>query len=242
MKLSPTDIAVVDRIRENADIGIEKLSRSIRELGQLYPVLIDSDDRLIDGARRLRACELLGIDVECKKVIHLDDAILHLKAERDTNDTAVPFTKSEAVELGKRLELLEKPKAKERQGTRTDIEEHSGKLPESSKGDTRDKVAAAVGMSGKTYEKAKAVVEAAAKPGAPTEVKQAKEQMDRTGKVDPAYKTVARWEQGASQLLPVSDHSDADSESDNLFTLKQTWKKSSKKDRGKFLSWAKDQK
>lgn len=52
--------------------------------------------------------------------------------------------------------------------------------------------------------------------------------------------TVTRWEQGASQLPTVSDHRDADAESDNLFTLKQTWKKSTKKDRTLFLAWTKE--
>jgi len=47
--------------------------------------------------------------------------------------------------------------AKERQGMRTDLE-HSGKLPKS---DSRETIAATVGVSGKTYEKAKAVYEAA---------------------------------------------------------------------------------
>lgn len=67
-----------------------------------------------------------------------------------------------------------------------------GKLPPraESSGKTRDKAAEAVGMSGRTYEKAKAVVEAAAEPDAPPEVKEAAAEMDRTGKVDPAFQVV----------------------------------------------------
>ena len=56
----------------------------------------------------------------------------------------------EAVALGLDLEKLEQPAASKRQGTRTDLE-HSGNLPESSRGDTRDKVGPAVGMSGRNY-------------------------------------------------------------------------------------------
>ena len=52
---------------------------------------------------------------------------------------------------------LERPKAKARELEGTNqYTEPSGKLPEASTGDTRDKVGKAVGMSGKTYEKAKA--------------------------------------------------------------------------------------
>lgn len=54
--------------------------------------------------------------------------------------------------LGGKLEAIEAPKAKERQGTRTDLQ-HPGKFPESPKtAETRDVVGAAVGVSGKTPE------------------------------------------------------------------------------------------
>jgi len=62
-------------------------------------------------------------------------------AERDENVCRLDFTPSEAVALAGRLEALERPKAKERQGKRTDLQ-HSGKLPESSKGDNRCSTAA----------------------------------------------------------------------------------------------------
>ena len=65
----------------------------------------------------------------------------------------------ELLEWGGRLESLQKPKAKARKGARTDTP--AGKLPAGSAGDTRDKVASALGISGKTYEKAKAVKAAA---------------------------------------------------------------------------------
>ncbi len=77
------------------------------------------------------------------------------------------FTPSEWVDIGQAVEKIEKEKAKEREreGGRAGGK-GSGNLPEASKGDARDKVARAVGTSGRTYEKAKAIVEAAkAKPG-----------------------------------------------------------------------------
>jgi ParB family chromosome partitioning protein len=64
------------------------------------------------------------------------------------------LTPSEAVSIGRPIEELKRKEAKGRQGTRTDLPQHSGKLPESDKGDTRDKIGPAVGMSGRTYEKA----------------------------------------------------------------------------------------
>lgn len=60
------------------------------------------------------------------------------------------------------------------------------------KGETRAKVADALGVSHETLRKTRAVVDAAAKPDAPPEVKQAKESMDQTGKVDPAVVVEAK--------------------------------------------------
>jgi len=66
----------------------------------------------------------------------------------------------DAVALGLDLEAIEKPKAKERhkQGSSRGGK-GGGKLPQPSE-KTRDAVGAGVGMSGKTYERAKAVTEA----------------------------------------------------------------------------------
>lgn len=64
---------------------------------------------------------------------------------------------SEAVALGAELEAIEKPKAKARM---VDAHASPGNLPEQ-KASVRDVVAPAVGMSPRTYEKAKAVVAAA---------------------------------------------------------------------------------
>ena len=59
------------------------------------------------------------------------------------------FLPSEAVEIVKILEPMEKKEAKERQGTRTDLQ-LVGKFPTSKKVQTRDKLGQAVGMSGRT--------------------------------------------------------------------------------------------
>ena len=69
--------------------------------------------------------------------------------------------------IAKSLERFLKKEAKQRQvqGSSTSGKgkkaSASGKFPEPIIGDTRDKVGETVGLSGKTYEKAKAVVKAA---------------------------------------------------------------------------------
>lgn len=63
-------------------------------------------------------------------------------------------TATEKWNEGKAIQVIEERKAKERQGTRTDIRET---FPESDKGRTRDKIAESIGISGKTWEKLDAI-------------------------------------------------------------------------------------
>lgn len=82
-------------------------------------------------------------------------------------------------------------------------------------GRVRDQVAKATGMSGRTLEKARHVVEIAKDPTVPEPVREAAREaqaaMDRTGKVDPAFKKVRAAEE-ALAAKPVRDHIEADGE------------------------------
>ena len=181
------EISVHQRSRK--DMGdIESLATSIDDLGLLQPVVVDSEKRLISGERRLRACKSLKRDtIPAHVITTVDEAVDRLKAERDENTCRKPFAPSEAVALGQQLEKLEAKAAKARQGTRTDLQEKqlSGKLPRSTE-KARDKVGASVGMSGRNYEKAKAVIES----GNETAIAL----MDDTGKIDRAYREVTKAE------------------------------------------------
>jgi ParB family chromosome partitioning protein len=178
--------------RTRKDMGdIAGLAKSIEEVGLLHPVVIDAKNNLIAGERRLRAVKKLGWDtVPAHVVDYLDEATSLLIAERDENTCRKEFTPSEAVVIGRRLTQLQKPKAEEKQksgkgddgsggrGKKKNLMENCHKVSST----TRDKVGQAVGMSGKTYEKAKAVVESGDE--------EAIAEMDATGKVDPAFKKV----------------------------------------------------
>lgn len=172
------------RIRK--DLGdLSSLKASIEDQGLLQPILIRSDGSLIAGARRLAACRSLGwseIPVHIRD--DLEGAVALLKAERDENIEREDFTVSEKVELGRRLEELERPAAAERKARPGQARDENFSGQEAT-GSTRDKVGAAVGMSGVTYQRAKAVV-TAAETGLPEAVA-IKEEMDRTGKVKPAF-------------------------------------------------------
>jgi ParB family transcriptional regulator, chromosome partitioning protein len=53
------DIKIGDRFRK--DLGdIKTLASSIQEIGLLQPKVVNQDNELIAGQRRLEACKLLG--------------------------------------------------------------------------------------------------------------------------------------------------------------------------------------
>jgi N6-adenosine-specific RNA methylase IME4 len=181
-------IVVGDRHRR--ELGdLDALAASIRDVGLLQPLVVTPDKRLVAGARRLAAVKALGwTSVPVRVADGLTDAVRLLRAERDENTCRKDFAPSEAVAIGKALEELERPEAERRKAaTRNTGESRPGKLPQrDGKGRTRDKVAEAVGMSGRTYEKAKEVVEAAA--AEPAKYGRLQEDMDRIGRVDGVYR------------------------------------------------------
>jgi len=80
-------------------------------------------------------------------------------AERDENTCRKDLLPTEAVALGAAIEAVESKAAKQRQAVagpstgKGKKRSACGKLPQAVKGKTREKVAAAVGMKARTYEK-----------------------------------------------------------------------------------------
>ena len=205
MNLSIDDIVVGERRRK--DMGdLSGLAHSIADIGLLHPIVVTPDRALIAGERRLEACKLMGWDtIEATIATDLDGAMRALKAERDENTCRKDFAPSEAVALGDVLEAIEEQAAKERQcehgNTAPGKQKNTGgNLPQVN-GKTRDKVGAAVGMSGKTYEKAKKVI--AASKEHPERFADIAKAMDKTGNVDRAFKAV-RQEQHRAEIKSVT--------------------------------------
>lgn len=186
--MNPASINLGDRFRK--DLGdIDDLVQSIRDIGLLQPLVVDPDNNLIAGQRRLAACRKLGMeDVPVIVVRGLQEAALHIQAERDENTCRKAMTPSELVAIGMALEELERPKARARmadggRGVRPNIPS-----------DTREIVGKALGISGPTYQRAKAVVKAAQEEQAPESVRdvarEALARMDAGGGVESAFNKV----------------------------------------------------
>lgn len=138
--------------RFRKDFGdIPALAESIKELGLLQPIGIDSGYRLVFGERRLKAFQHLGRDTIPARFVNLDSL---LKGEYAENEFRKDFTVSERVEIGKALEG-------ELQGRvgNPELRPIGEKIPELPQGRTRDLAAKAAGFgNGKTYEQAKKAI------------------------------------------------------------------------------------
>ena len=176
--------------RHRKDLGdIAGLARSITAVGLLHPVVVTADLLLVAGARRLAACRSLGwVTVPACIVDNLTEARDLLRAEAAENRERKQLTPSEGWNLAETLRPLEEKEATERQGARTDLQPCANLAP----GKTRDKVAEPTGMGHTTLAKTGVVVQAA--EADPETFSALVDEMDRTGKVDRAYREVKRAE------------------------------------------------
>src|SRR4051812_6165817 len=111
-----TAIRVGKRHRQHVG-DVRSLAASIARLGLLHPVVVDTNGRLVAGARRLAAVRSLGWrDVPVRVVRSLTDAAQALRAERDENTERKQFLPSEMVAIARALEPIERAEAKARQG------------------------------------------------------------------------------------------------------------------------------
>lgn len=186
-----SQIIIGNRTRKHLG-DIQQLADSISSIGLLHPIVVTSDNRLIAGYRRIMAYKLLGKDEIPHTVANSLDGLLVTLAEQHENTCRLDFTPSEAVEIGRAVEPLEREAAKERQKL-AGQNYGNGKLASEkfseANGNALDKVATIAGMSRPTYAKAKTVVEAAEEM---PELVYIVKEMDETGKVDRAIKELRR--------------------------------------------------
>ena len=97
-ELPPDQVKVAeDRPRQRKDLGdVEKMVESIERYGQILPIIIDRDNQLVAGGRRLAACLLAGRNVRaCYK--DTVDPLLLRELELEENIQRKALTPSEEV-------------------------------------------------------------------------------------------------------------------------------------------------
>lgn len=111
MKIAIDRIIVNEETRIRQDPGnIAPLENSIRKVGLLNPILVDENDTLVAGFRRLAACRNLGWEEIEVNVVSFDgDLLKMLDAEVDENLFRKDFTQEEieSIEI-RRREILRK--------------------------------------------------------------------------------------------------------------------------------------
>jgi N6-adenosine-specific RNA methylase IME4 len=194
-----TSMAIADikvGTRHRKDMGdIPGLAETIRHVGLLHPIVVRPDGTLIAGGRRLAAFKYLErTDIPVTVV----DLAAIARGEYVENTERKDFTWSEAVEIKRALEPMEKAAAKERQlsGLKKGKESRPGNLPGREKGEARDKAAKATGKKARSLAKAEAVVQAA--EAEPEKFGKLVEDMDRTGRVDGPHKRLKVIKQAAA--------------------------------------------
>jgi N6-adenosine-specific RNA methylase IME4 len=158
---------------------IESLAANIADIGLLHPIVITPNGELIAGQRRIKACELLGWTSVPVHVVDIDSIA---RGELAENACRKDFTPSELVAIARTVEQRERELARERMTL--------GKISTGSTGKTRDKIAAPLGVSGRTLEKARAIVEAA--EAEPEKFGHFIGELDRHRGVDRAYRALRR--------------------------------------------------
>lgn len=109
MKIDIDRIKVDEASRIRRDTGdLSELQNSIKEVGLINPILIDEQDRLIAGYRRLCACRKLDWkEIEVNVVVLEDDELKMLEAEAAENMFRKDFTSQEILTIHKRREEIE---------------------------------------------------------------------------------------------------------------------------------------
>jgi len=146
----------------NTDIyGEESLDQdlvsSIRSKGILEPIVIRADGTILSGHRRWMATKELALSKVPCRVIYFSNSL-------DEEEALIEFNRQREKTFTQKMResdylmKIERERAKERQGTRTDI---VPTLAQCEDGKTRDIVAKKVGMSHGTFDKARTIWEKA---------------------------------------------------------------------------------
>ena len=152
-------ITVSTRIRKSVG-DISTLAASIKELGLLSPVVINEDNELLAGERRLTACKSIGWTEIPVIVMSTKDAEKKLSIEIAENEQRTGFTREELINAGIELERIEKVKANENSlANLKQFTECQNSDTRSGNGRIDTYVASKLGMSRDTYRKEKVILE-----------------------------------------------------------------------------------
>jgi ParB-like chromosome segregation protein Spo0J len=152
-----------------SDEEFAELKASIETEGQHYPIVVNENLEVLDGHHRFRACVELGIEPDFE-VRRFEDKLLEKKFVIEANLRRRHLNNFQLVELGVPLLEIEKELAKKRQvtGAKNGRNMQLGLAPDDAKsafpafkGKATAAVAKKVGVSTRTFERGKKILEKA---------------------------------------------------------------------------------
>ncbi len=113
MKIKIDDIKISARIRQEHP-KVEELKQSIQEVGLLNPVIVNEENELLSGFRRLTACRELGWDeIEAIQIRTGDDELKKLDIEYHENVGRADLTITDKYQYEQmRHDILNPPRTK----------------------------------------------------------------------------------------------------------------------------------
>jgi ParB-like chromosome segregation protein Spo0J len=185
-EIAVDDVSLGDRIRK--DLGdLDELVASIERHGLIHPIAILADGTLIAGCRRLEAYRRLERSHIPARVVDLSDPVA---AEIDENEQRLDFSPLEVEAIRRLIEQRDGDalRLRQRAGLRQGDELVSASCTDGTSAvpPVAERTAAITGVSPRQVKKIKEVAAAAAAD--PETFGPIAEEMDRTRKVDPAYR------------------------------------------------------
>jgi 16S rRNA G966 N2-methylase RsmD len=207
--ISIESVKITDRTRKDHG-DINSLAESISSVGLLQPIVINEDNELIDGQRRIKACIKLGLTEIPFYRVNLEEIIL---GEFHANSNRKEFTTSERVALSNAvqeyIQIQSKGAGRPRTNEIIKNESHSDttNITKSShdnnncksnvvklttfSGRLKDNVSKYFGISRNTLDKERKIVEAA--KNNPQSFEELRQKVDRKKiSVDKAYNDIQR--------------------------------------------------
>ena len=224
MNLGIGGIKVLERIRKEVS-GIDELAEDIRQNGLLQAIVVmelgGGEFQLLAGLRRLKAAQQLGWETIDVNVVAPADAEAALRIEISENVQREPFTYSEQMYYAELLANIEheKASARKREGNSLGgtlagkgrplgdrLADHGPPTYEQNsieKAESRDKIGARIGMSGRQYSRAKYISN-----NAPQEIIDELDRGERS--IRTTYDELRSKEKDARSDNPTTDTCEAD--------------------------------
>ena len=193
-----------------ADEPAGDIAESVRENGVLEPLVIKSDKTIISGHRRWRAARNEGIEQVPVRIADFESELAEREALIEFNRQREK-TPEQKMREAKELEAVERERAKDRQGTRTDLnsDDNEGNRHRATYcTKSRDEIAEKTGFgSGENFRRAEKVYDRA-QEGDETAQEQWEQVNEGEQSVRGAYKTVQDEQRKREELEEAAESGD----------------------------------